>query len=127
MRKVVTAQGIFNHIYKFITRQGRASASTSPVIGNRCWYRCAAPDGKVLACAAGCLLTDAEAAKLEEGLGWYANVNLVPARFAPFERLIKDCQLAHDQSAATGDGFLPAFHRHMDRVARFYGLTVPVL
>lgn len=122
VRKVITAQGIFNHVYRFMLKQGRRSAVTSYGDGNKCFYR--SPDGAC--CAAGCLLTDGEAQGLDdlEWTSWLGLVNarVAPRRFAAYQELIFELQRAHDRS--DGD-FAEEWKSHAAEVASRHGLKVP--
>jgi hypothetical protein len=122
VRKVVTPQGIFDHVYRFLVRQGRAS-----VAGGECKYRIRQEDGEVLACAAGCLLSDEEAEDVREGRNWACQP--IPDRFIGHDRIIYALQDIHDRMGwkhySTPSLFVQAFKNEMASYAALHGLTVP--
>lgn len=118
MAKKITEQGIFNFVYRFIVKQGEPATS-----GTHCQYR-AERDGKVLCCAVGCLLTDEEATKVSQTVGWSVQRRGdKPKRFLPFYDLFLAMQDAHDRSDPKD--FVGSFTRAMTRIAYRRGLTVP--
>lgn len=120
MAKKITEQGIFNFVWKFIIRQGEPAVNYS-----MCEYRTVnRNNGKVLACAAGCLLTDEEALYVR---GPWCNIddNAIPPRFRPFRSLIDDMQRAHDSAACSMGNFVCNFKKKMCMVAKSHRLTVP--
>ncbi len=120
MARKITKQGIFSFVYRFLVKQGRPSANGS------CYYRME-EDGKVLACAAGCLLTDEEA----EGLDDFDNTSWLsigprnrPVRFKGFEDFIQALQGIHDDWEGHHNS-LVWFKNEMASFAALHGLTVP--
>lgn len=138
VRKVLTEQGIFDFVYRFIVRQGRPAASPAALGG--CYYRarqdgagvtreCRDGGGATMACAVGCLLSDTEARCLFEtrqaGKGWIAVAReSKPARFLPFESFLAELQRIHDDMPRDAS-FLPSFRNEMASFAALRGLTVP--
>lgn len=135
MAKVITEQGIFDHVYRFIKKQGQPCMDDS----GACLFRLNTPDGRVLACAAGALISDKEARNLPPS-DWSTLCfeGLAPKRFDPFKSLIAALQYAHDDAArcasrALSSGkmktdnkkFLCYFKRYMIRAGNRYNLTVP--
>ncbi len=122
-RKVITKQGIFNHVYRFLVKQGRPSRNLTG-----CCYR-AVSNGQVLACAAGCLLSDKEAERIQEQSTWSAawNDGRRPERFDGFEGFIQQLQDIHDQDFTCDPetGGLDKFRNIMASFAALHGLTVP--
>lgn len=92
----ITAREIGAHVAQFMREQGKRAVNAS----GTCMYR--TDDG--CACAAGCLLTDAEAMKCSEASAWSReNIDngeiVVPERLKPFQREVALLQRAHDQSS----------------------------
>ncbi|MDB5716138.1 MAG: hypothetical protein JWO15_3535 [Sphingomonadales bacterium] len=126
----MTKQGIFNFVYKFITKQGKPSMQYS-----RCMYRAIDRNGKILACAAGCLLDDSEAKGLDQvKIGGYTasawldvvRVGRAPERFKGFEGFIQKLQGIHD-GLVDSCNFVQAFQIEMRHFAKRHNLTVPVV
>jgi hypothetical protein len=116
--KKISKQGIFSFVYKFLVKQGRQARDEAKGV---CVYRLKTPDA-TLACAVGCLVTDAEAATLLSG-SWFFNVRVgrAPQRFAGFEEFIADLQDIHDRRFTT----LAQFKNEMASLAALHGLKVP--
>lgn len=124
--KKITEQGIFNFVYRFIVKQGKAAMDRP---GLFCQYRAKDERGQTTACAAGCLITDEEARQLGPG-SWRSQEDInIPERFLPFTELIQELQAAHDEPTKrglySGPGYVFAFKSRMAVVACKYGLTVP--
>lgn len=122
MAKRITAQGIFDHVYRFIVKQGRMSYGEDGV----CKYRALTPAG-VLCCAAGCLLSDVEAETTHEGSAWNSVCGVAP-RFAGHNELIQSLQLAHDGASVGVDRPIDQVRRfkaNARKIAKRLGLTVP--
>ncbi|MDB5716134.1 MAG: hypothetical protein JWO15_3531 [Sphingomonadales bacterium] len=124
-----TNQGIFDFVYKFIVAQGAPSYSEENE--GACLYRSADENGKTLQCAAGCLVTDDEAALLENAECWRAQTTR-PSRLAPFNELIQELQHCHDDALICLDGAMPSneqfivrFKNKMRYLAKEFDLTVP--
>jgi len=126
MTKKVTAQGILDFVYNFIRKQGPSTE------GTRCRYR-TTKNGKVLACAAGCILSDVEASELLNAgylnTSWYCIPDQsIPDRFRGFRNLICGLQYAHDvaTSSKTIEEFGEVFEEKVHQVAIDFGLQSPV-
>ncbi len=93
---------------------------------NGCAYRLEM-DGQVLCCAAGCLLSDVEAARFTQNMSW--NWNGPPARFAGHGDFIVELQNIHDAHFKCKVGVpmsaLDNWKNHMHAFAALHGLTVP--
>lgn len=120
MAKVITEQGIFDFVYRFLTKQGERAVD--PATG-LCEYRVRSKDGRMLCCAAGCLLSDAEAQKTGTGGTWGQVVDLgnAPERFKEHEHFIRELQVIHDNKFET----FAHWQNHMQFFAALGGLTVP--
>ena len=120
-RKVMSEQGIFNFVWRFMEKQGEPSKADG-----QCRYR-VRRDGRMLACAAGCLLSDAEANSLPQARWDLFDARQQPLRFLPFNDLIQQLQNAHDSAAAPYEpaNFVKRFQIRARQVAKEFGLTVP--
>lgn len=124
MAKVITKQGIFNHVYRFLTKQGRA-AQLKNDHAVRCVYR--RQDGdQTLCCAAGCLLSDKEAEGLDsQPMGSYlalVRANKTPERFDAHAVFISELQRIHDGHLTRS---LAKWQNEMQSFAALHGLIVP--
>ena len=128
-RKVMSEQGLFNFVWRFMEKQG--APSVAQINGKqRCTYRAVDVTG-VKACAAGCLLSDAEAAAIpasHQDDSWCVMERFIPARLRPFSDLIQQLQDCHDGAADDVTyyhdvGFLGSFSKRMRKLAKERGLA----
>jgi hypothetical protein len=115
--KKSSLQRIYEFGLRHIRKQGALAAQ-----GGMCVYRTG--DGRK--CVVGGMLTDEQLAA--HGIGNSDSVQVHRAKFAPLVGknkrkldLLEAMQGAHDSAAA--DDELPAFERHMQKVALAFGLT----
>ena len=121
MPDTMTAQEVFDHVWNAMAAQGEPS-----IVASSCRYR-KVIDGVVYKCAAGCLLTDAEADKIPEGVLIDADICL-PERLQPHTQLMYALQQAHDNPALqmnTGATWLDLFQVEARKIARQHNLNVP--
>jgi len=113
-----TPQQVFDAVVAHLAAQGGPSMS-----GAACTNRTS--DGR--ACAAACLLTDAEASLDFEGasnVSWQAMPDsLRPARLRPFARLLAELQKVHDRSARDRSATLASVRERLSRLAALHNLT----
>lgn len=96
--ETITAQEVFDHVIQHLRDQnGNRAIVTGFSTAGSCVYR--TPEGN--ACAAGALLTDAEAAAITESIApWHKlNWDTKPVRLLPHENLIRELQNLHDIDA----------------------------
>ena len=126
-KKLSTAQEVFDYVVRGIVKQGRPAIRD---VGNSCGFRVNSKKYGRLKCAAGMLLTDAEA-QYTTGLSWNGLISakLRPERLAPFDLLIVQLQQAHDNESAfnvTGK-FIERFLSRAAKIATKNGLSMPDL
>lgn len=136
--ETLSAQEIFDHVLTHLRAQeGERSAELvsaekrsldDSLAPTKCVYR--DPNGR--ACAAGALLTDAEAARISPELqmytwGWLVAKGLVPSRLDPFKGLIHDLQDLHDRDSETVDPKyscgIKITRDRIERIAHRYNLS----
>lgn len=93
-----TAQDVFDQVINHLAQQKERSTEEN---GLSCLYRHEKPDGTILKCAAGCLISDDEYDSYFEKKRW---LNLVKIKMMPEEHqlLIDDLQKAHDCEFTNG-------------------------
>ena len=125
-------QEVFDFVYRYMTKQRRPAVESAELGG--CRYRIIS-DGSVRACAAGCLMSDADYFKFMEDalplVTWgpiRPGADGISKYFGDrgFDLVfLRELQRAHDSSSF--DVFVDDFQCGMKEIAANHGLTIPTI